>query len=170
MRLYAPLTVLTAAVLLTACGKPASDDQASTAAPTPPAAGTAPTAAAAPTPAQTKAILATLPAVYQSADLDNGQAKFALCKSCHSVNQGGGNMVGPNLYGVFGRKAGSVAEFSYSDGVKASGIVWDADKINQWIKGPSAMIPGTKMTYLGMSDAKDRTDVVAYLKVATTAN
>ncbi len=57
-----------------------------------------------------------------------------------------------------------------SDGVKASGIVWDADKINQWIKGPSAMIPGTKMTYLGMSDAKDRTDVVAYLKVATTAN
>ena len=170
MRLYAPFAVLTAAALLAACGKPASTDQASTAAPPPPATATASTAAAAPVSAQTKAVLATLPAAYQSADLDNGQAKFALCKSCHSVAKGGGNMVGPNLFGVFGRKAGGVADFSYSDGLKASGVVWDADTINQWIKGPSAMIPGTKMTYLGMSDAKDRTDVVAYLKVATTAN
>ena len=169
MRLYAPLAVLTAAALLAACGKSASTDQASTP-PTPPAADTAPPAPAAPTSAQAKAVLATLPAAYRGADLDNGQAKFALCKSCHSAGQGGGNMVGPNLFGVFGRKAGSVADFSYSAELKASGIVWDADKIDQWIKGPSAMIPGTKMTYLGMSDAKDRIDVVAYLKVATSAN
>ena len=170
MRLSSSSAVLTAAALLAACGKPASTDQASTTAPPPPAAATAPTAPAAATPAQTKAVLATLPTAYQAADLDNGQAKFALCKSCHSVAKGGGNMVGPNLFDVFGRKAGAVADFNYSDGLKASGVVWDADKLNQWIKGPSAMIPGTKMTYLGMSDPKDRTDVVAYLKVATTAN
>lgn len=165
MRVYVSFAVLAAAASLAACGKPAqtpapvSSDSA--AAPTP--------AAAAATSAQAKIILATLPAAYQTADLENGEAKFAVCKSCHTLNQGGENMVGPNLYGVFGRKAGGLAGFSYSDGLKALGVTWDAQKIDQWIKGPAAMVSGTKMTYLGMENAKDRIDVVAYLKVATSA-
>ena len=73
-------------------------------------------------------------------------------------------MVGPNLWGVFGRKAGSVASFNYSDGMKAAGFTWDAAQIDKWIENPPALITGTKMTYAGMKDAKDRIDVIAYLK------
>ena len=120
------------------------------------------------TDAAKKAALAALPAAYQSADLDNGQAKFALCKSCHTLVKGGAEMTGPNLWGVFGRKAGATPGYSYSDGLKASGITWDAAKIDQWIANPKAIVPNTKMTYIGMQDPKDRTDVIAYLKVATT--
>ena len=166
MRAPIPLAVLTAAALLSACGKPA--DTAPPPAATE-AAAPSPAASITPTAAQAKVILASLPAAYQAADLENGEAKFAVCKSCHTLNQGGETMVGPNLYGVFGRKAGSLAGFVYSDGLKALGATWDADKIDQWIKGPAAMVPGTKMTYLGMENPKDRIDVVAYLKVATTA-
>lgn len=128
----------------------------------------APPLPAAPTDARKTAILATLPAAFRTADLENGQAKFALCKSCHIAAPGGESAVGPNLYGVFGRKAGSLPGFTYSAGMKALGVAWDADKIDQWIANPRTMVPGTKMTYAGMESPKDRTDVVAYLKVLTT--
>ena len=167
MRVH-PSVPLIAALGLVACGKPATQsDQASSAtnAPAPSEAAT-PTA---PTDAQKKAMLATLPAAYQAADLDNGQAKFALCQSCHTVAQGGAAMTGPNLWGIFGRKAGSVADFSYSDGMKAYGIVWDADHLEKWITNPRAVIAGTKMTYLGMENPKDRIDTIAYLKTVTSA-
>jgi cytochrome c len=160
------LVLMGAAALLSACGKPASSGSDQPSAPAEPA--SAPAASAPLTDAQKKAALADLPAAYQTADLDNGQAKFALCKSCHTAIEGGGDMTGPNLYGVFGRKAGSKTGFSYSDALKASGITWDADKINTWITNPKALVPGTKMTYIGMEDPKDRTDLVAYLKTITT--
>jgi cytochrome c len=156
---------VTALLVLAACGKP------------PAPAGQAPSAVSAETPsappptltaAQKKTLLAELPAAYQAADLDNGQAKFAICKTCHNVAQGGGSMTGPDLYGVFGRKAGTSPGFAYSDGVKALGITWDAGTIDKWITNPHAMVPGTKMTYIGMSNAKDRTDLVAYLKTVTS--
>ena len=68
----------------------------------------APTPKAAPPPdAKTQAILDTLPAAYRHPDLDNGEAKFALCRACHTVVEGGANMTGPDLWGVFGRRAGS---------------------------------------------------------------
>ncbi len=155
---------LAALSLLAACSRPAAPGGAEGA-----ASGAAPTATSAPTDADRKAILATLPAAYQGADLDNGQSKIALCKACHTLNKGGEAAVGPNLWGVFGRKAGSAPGFAYSDGMKALGGAWDADRINTWISKPSAMVPGTKMTYAGMESPKDRIDVVAYLKVITTA-
>jgi cytochrome c len=151
--------------LLSACGKPASQPSQQTAGATSEPVPPAPPPV---TDAQKKAMLESLPAAYQSADLDNGQAKFALCKSCHTVVQDGGNMVGPNLYGVFGRKAGTSSGFAYSDGLKTSAIVWDAASLDKWITNPRALVPGTKMTYIGMSDPKDRTDVIAYLKIATS--
>jgi cytochrome c len=162
MRLL-PFVAVIAALILAACGKTSSDASG------PPAPDGGSSEAAAPSEAQKKAILATLPAAYQGADLDNGQAKFALCQSCHTVAKGEAPMVGPNLWGVFGRKAGSGSGFTYSDGMKAMGVTWDAPTIDRWISNPRAMNPGTKMTYLGMENPKDRIDVVAYLKTVTTA-
>jgi cytochrome c len=161
MRIGASLAIGLGAVLaLAACSK--SSDSAGA-----PATGSA--ASPAPlTDAAKKAILVTLPTAYQAADVENGQAKFALCKSCHTATAGGESAVGPNLYGVFGRKAGSLPGFTYSDGVKALGYAWDAETIDRWITNPRAVVPGTKMTYAGLESAKDRIDVVAYLKVLTT--
>jgi cytochrome c len=153
--------------LVSACGKPSSPAEPPPGAVSPEASSTPP-APSALTDAQKKALLAGLPAAYQIADLDNGQAKFAICKTCHTPNQGGGNMTGPNLWGVFGRKSGTSPGFAYSDGMKSLGVVWDADKINQWISNPRAMVPGTKMTYIGLENPKDRIDVVAYLKTVTS--
>jgi cytochrome c len=134
------LSLIAAASLLTACGKSqtASSSGESAAAPA--------AAPAEPTPEQAKALIATLPAPYNAADLDNGKHKFAQCRSCHTTAEGGPNMTGPNLWGIFGRKAGSLDNFSYSDGLKAAGWTWDAEHLDKWIADPRADIPGTKMT------------------------
>lgn len=157
------LTIIAAAGLLSACSK---SQTASTASSTEAAPAAAP---AEPTPEQAKALIAALPAPYNAADLDNGKHKFAQCRSCHTTAQGGPNMTGPNLWGVFGRKAGSLDGFSYSDGVKAAGFTWDVDHLDKWITDPRTMIPGTKMTFFGIRDPKDRVDVIAYLKSETTS-
>ena len=156
------------ALALSACGNSGSNSSSQSSASS--GSETAPAAAAAPnlTGAQTKALLAELPPAYQSADLSNGEAKFAVCRSCHTVNKGGEDMTGPNLWGVFGRKAGSEPGFAYSDGMKTAGWTWDADRINQWITNPRAVLPDTKMTFIGMSDPTDRRDVIAFLKTQTS--
>ena len=116
-------------------------------------------------PEEQKAALEKLPAPFNTADLANGEAKFALCKSCHTVVAGGASMTGPNLHGVVNRKAGLVDGFKYSDAFKAQDITWTPDKLDPWITKPQDMIPGTKMTFAGLNDAKDRTDVIAWLWV-----
>lgn len=157
-----------AILALGACGKP-QQTNAPEAPTTPTEPASAPATATAPlTDAQKKTLLAELPAAYQSADLSNGQAKFAVCAACHTLTQGGANMTGPNLWGVFGRKAGSETSFSYSDDMKNAGWTWDADHIEKWITNPRAVLPGTKMTFLGMADPNDRRDVIAYVKVSTS--
>ncbi|HEY3950403.1 cytochrome c family protein [Phenylobacterium sp.] len=114
-----------------------------------------------------KKALAALPAPYNTADLSNGESKFALCSTCHTVVENGPNMTGPNLHGVFGRKAASKAEFKYSDALKATGWTWDAARLDTWITDPKVALPGTKMTFAGLKDPKDRTDVIAWLMVQT---
>jgi cytochrome c len=151
-------TAFTAA--LAGCGKPSSS-------PPPAADEQAAAPAASLTPEQVKAAQAALPAPYNTADLDNGQAKFALCSSCHTLTQGGPTMTGPNLYAIIGEKAGVREGYKFSEPMKAAGFVWDAAHLDSWIADPKAMIPGTKMTFAGLKDAKDRTDVIAYLMVQT---
>ena len=121
-----------------------------------------------PTPDQIKATVATLPAPFNSGDYEAGKARFAPCAACHTTGKDGPNMTGPNLYGIFGRKSGSAPGFAYSDGLAALNQTWDAPKIDTWITDPRAMVPGTHMSFPGLKDPKDRMDVIAYLKVATS--
>ena len=117
--------------------------------------------------AERQALLAALPAPYNAADLKNGQSKFALCRSCHTITPGGPNMTGPNLHSVFGEPAATKADYRYSEVLKTAGIVWDAQHLDQWLANPRTYLPGTKMSFVGIKDAKDRTDLIAYLMVET---
>ena len=83
----------------------------------------------------------------------------ARCSACHSVED---NRVGPMHQGVFGRKAGSVKSYRYSDALNKSKVVWNRDTLTAWLTNPEALIPGQRMGY-AMDNTQDREDVVAYL-------
>ncbi|HYC96962.1 cytochrome c family protein [Brevundimonas sp.] len=121
----------------------------------------------APTAPEKAALLAALPAPYNQADLDNGRRVFARCRSCHTITEGGPNMTGPNLYGVFGRAAGGHPGYNYSTAVRQAGFTWDADRLDHWLENPRTFLKGTKMSFAGIPDATDRRDVIAFLKVET---
>lgn len=84
------------------------------------------------------------------------------CGLCHST-QADQNRVGPSLFGVVGRKAGTVSSYNYSDAMKNSGLTWDDATLDSYLAGPRAKVPGTKMTFAGFSNESDRADVIAYL-------
>lgn len=155
MRHLGPTAAAVLAISLAACGK--SEGTSST----PPPVAAAPALSE----AEKAAILATYPAPFATADLANGEAKFALCKSCHTIVEGGANLTGPNLHGVYGRKAAAHDDYKFSDALKAANITWDAASLDQWLAKPMEMVPGTKMSFAGMKDQKDRTDVMAYVMV-----
>jgi cytochrome c len=96
-------------------------------------------------------------------DPAKGKTVFQRCAICHRVDQNGGNGLGPNLFGIVGRKAGTAANFNYSAAMKNSGITWTTDKLTAYVEHPSAVVPGNKMAFAGISDAGQRGDVVAYL-------
>ena len=101
---------------------------------------------------------------WAGGDAKKGADVFAEeCGDCHST-VAGKNKKGPTLKGIFGRKAGSVADFSgYSEAMKQSGITWAADKVDAYIAQPRKVVPGGKMKYDGLGDAASRADVIAYL-------
>lgn len=98
-----------------------------------------------------------------SADPAAGEKAFAKCAACHSINKGGANGVGPNLWGTVGKPHGHVAGFAYSSALKGKPGVWDWANLNAWLKSPRKYAEGTKMTFAGISDGKDRANVIAYL-------
>ena len=98
---------------------------------------------------------------------DPGAAELQKCKICHSLDKGGANRVGPNLYGVFGRKAGTVAGFAYSDAMKNSGIVWDDATLAKFLRDPKESLPGNRMSFPGIKDDATLHDLLQSLKQAT---
>lgn len=109
-------------------------------------------------------LLHALPAA--AADLAKGEQLWRKCASCHTLDANGRNRAGPRLHGVFGRVAGSVPDYSYSEALKKSGIVWNDSTLDAYIKDAEAFVPGTKM-YGGLSQDTDREDLLAFLRGAT---
>jgi cytochrome c len=98
-------------------------------------------------------------------DAGRGRAVFAAqCSSCHSNARGGGVVLGPPLYGVVGRKAGTVAGFSYSATMKNAGFSWTPDRLHAYLPAPRDYLPGVKMTYPGLKNPSQLDDLIAYLE------
>jgi len=93
-------------------------------------------------------------------DAAKGKVLYQACAACHSIDE---NDIGPKHRGVFGRQAGSVADYNYSPALKRSGITWDDATLDRWLVNPSSLVPGTKM-FFKIDDAQGRADVIAYLK------
>jgi cytochrome c len=107
------------------------------------------------------------PAAFSDGDPGRGQRVFGPCAMCHSL-QPGQNMTGPSLADLWNRKAGSLASFSrYSPALKSANIVWNDKTLGAWITDPQRLIPGNQMTFAGIKDARQRADLVAFLKEAT---
>lgn len=115
-------------------------------------------------------MLAAAAAIVSSActaaaqDVAAGEVVFRQCGVCHSIGPGAQNKIGPELNGLDGRHSASVANFNYSDADKNSGIIWNEATFKQYIAGPQAMIPGTRMPFAGLKDPKQINDLWAYLK------
>lgn len=96
-------------------------------------------------------------------DVEAGRRVFARCRSCHVLDEGV-NRVGPSLYGIIGREAGTVEGFRYSEANQTSGVTWTEQNLFDYLENPREYIPGTIMAFPGLRDAQDRADVIAYIK------
>jgi cytochrome c len=114
--------------------------------------------------ALTLVLLLTSSPARADGDVAKGEQVYHRCQGCHSIDR---NRIGPMHKGLFGRPAGSVPGFDYSDAMRNSGIVWSAATLDLFLQGPRKMVPGTKMTFAGVPKAQDRADLIAYLVVAT---
>lgn len=106
---------------------------------------------------------ADLDARLAGANLKRGQLLYMVCKACHDVEAGLPHKVGPNLHGMFGRKAGTAEGFRYTDALVKSGIVWTPETMDAWLKQPGAMVPGNGMAFAGIANDADRASLVAWL-------
>jgi cytochrome c len=112
------------------------------------------------------ALIATAPA--SAGDAAKGEEVFVKCVRCHSLDAAGSQEEGPNLHGLFGRKAGTVETYAgYSEALKTSGVVWDEETLDAYLTKPKAFIPGTNMRFRTLSKEEDRQNLIEYLRQAT---
>ncbi len=152
------LIAAAALVMLAACG----GDEA-------PPAPNREAAAPGPTAAELQTQIAALPAPYNAAEYEAGRRVFAQCRSCHTVDAGAGNRVGPNLHGLFTREIGAVEGFTYSPAVQNANFAWTPEQLDHWLENPQTFLPGNRMAFAGVRDETQRRDLIAYLMVETAA-
>lgn len=110
----------------------------------------------------------TMPAIAQAQDVAAGQKVFKRCVACHTVDEGGRNKVGPNLWNIFGSTAGERdIGYKYSAAMTSSSIVWDDTTMSAYLENPRKAVPKTRMAFPGLKKAQQRDDVIAYLKSVT---
>ena len=102
-------------------------------------------------------------ALMSLGDVASGEKIFKKCAACHSINNGGGNKIGPALYNVVGRKVGGVADYKYSKALATYEKEWTFEELNGFLKKPASYIKGTKMSYAGLRKEKDRASIIKYL-------
>jgi cytochrome c len=107
---------------------------------------------------------ATLAAPAPGGDAVKGKTIFARCAACHSLAPTGVSGLGPNLVGVVGRRAGTLAGYRYSPAMQKSGLKWDEPTLSRYLSGPAKTVPGTKMMAAPITNPQDRADVIAFLK------
>lgn len=146
-----PAAAASAAPAAAASATPAPSASASAAA----------TPGASPTPSAAATVAAAAAPAAPAAPV-TAPASFAQCGVCHSVRPGQ-NGIGPSLAGIHGNRAGSVAGFTYTDGMKNLGVSWNDANLDRYLSGPQAMVPGTTMA-IGQLSAGDRQAIIAYLK------
>ena len=95
--------------------------------------------------------------------IEHGEKVFKKCTACHVVAKGGKNKIGPVLYGVLGRKSGSISDYKYSKALIAHGKIWSYQEMNGYLLKPQAHIKGTKMAFAGLKKEKDRASVILYM-------
>jgi len=106
---------------------------------------------------------APIETMLASASPERGMQIAKQCQACHNFQEGQGPKVGPDLYGVVARPVASAPAFNYTDALKKLGGTWTFDLLNKWLTKPSAVAPGTAMTFAGLANEKQRADVIAYL-------
>ncbi len=116
-------------------------------------------------PAPAEAPLEPISPLLATADVDAGAATFKKqCSACHTPLEGGKDGVGPNLYGIVGAPHGHAPGFNYSPGLKGIEGPWNYEELNAWLHKPSSVVKGTRMAFAGISSAKQRAEVIAYLR------
>jgi cytochrome c len=106
---------------------------------------------------------------FAAADLERGGALSLACIVCHAFREGEAALLGPNLSGVFGRRAATGEGFEYSQALQDTELIWTPRALDAWLANPSSFVPGTSMVFAGLSSAEDRRDLIAYLLRETQA-
>lgn len=118
--------------------------------------------------AEASAEVSELAARVAAADPDRGKRHYLQCRSCHTLEEGGRHLTGPNLWGIIDRPAGTYEGFRYSDALLESEVVWTLEALDTLIEKPADIIPGTKMIFRGIRDADRRAELLAYIARETT--
>jgi cytochrome c len=112
----------------------------------------------------TLTLLAAAQPAWADGDADAGAKVFRKCKACHTLDASGKHRIGPNLYGVVGRKSGATEGYNYSSTMKDAGVVWNEESLDKYLENPKDFLPKNKMAFAGLKKEQDRKDVIAYLE------